>query len=184
MVNHDNFTQSERKYDLVDVILELRCHRNNAFNLCPWFGQSRISLDNVILSLDNVMTFLISSPILDNVAWFRLSTPDYGQFCTFSYISQNIMDNSVPFVSETFRSKEVGLSWCFGWVPKICRKWEMMSTIFYPLTAGVKLDVYFHFLAFSRIFFADSVSVSIPSKVGICFETNLSVRGKTCLSNA
>ena len=70
----------------------------NAFNLCPWFGQSRISLDNVILSLDNVMTFLISSPILDNVAWFRLSTPDYGQFCTFSYISQNIMDNSVPFV--------------------------------------------------------------------------------------
>ena len=60
---------------------------NNAFNLCPWFGQSRISLDNVILSLDNVMTFLISSPILDNVAWFRLSTPDYGQFCTFSYIS-------------------------------------------------------------------------------------------------
>ena len=72
--------------------------QNNAFNLCPWFGQSRISLDNVILSLDNVMTFLISSPILDNVAWFRLSTPDYGQFCTFSYISQNIMDNSVPFV--------------------------------------------------------------------------------------
>ena len=71
---------------------------DNAFNLCPWFGQSRISLDNVILSLDNVMTFLISSPILDNVAWFRLSTPDYGQFCTFSYISQNIMDNSVPFV--------------------------------------------------------------------------------------
>ena len=71
---------------------------HNAFNLCPWFGQSRISLDNVILSLDNVMTFLISSPILDNMAWFRLSPPDYGQFCTFSYISQNIMDNSVPFV--------------------------------------------------------------------------------------
>ena len=56
---------------------------DNAFNLCPWFGQSRISLDNVILSLDNVMTFLISSPILDNVAWFWLLTPDYGQFCTF-----------------------------------------------------------------------------------------------------
>ena len=73
---------------------------NNAFNLCPWFGQSRISLDNVILSLDNVMTFLKSSPILDNVAWFRLSTPDYGQFCIFSYISQNIMDNSVPFVNN------------------------------------------------------------------------------------
>ena len=99
------------------------------------------------------MTLLISSPILDNVAWFRLSTPDYGQFCTFSYISQNIMDNSVPFVSETFRSKEVGLSWCFGWVPKIWRKWEMMSTIFYPLTAGDKLDVYFHFLAFKSCFF-------------------------------
>ena len=57
--------------------------QHNAFNPCPWFGQSCISLDNVILSLDNVMTFLISSPILDNVAWFWLLTPDYGQFCTF-----------------------------------------------------------------------------------------------------
>ena len=78
-----------------------------------------------------------------------------------------IMDNFVPFHTypktkwtipyllyhKTFRSKEVGLSWCFGWVPKIWRKWEMMSTIFYPLTAGVKLDVYFHFLAFKSCFF-------------------------------
>ena len=90
-------------------------HRDNAFNLCPWFGQSRISLDNVILSLDNVMTFLISSPILDNVAWFRLSTPDYGQFCTFSYISQNIMDNSVPFVEIQNISVLRHLLWSWEW---------------------------------------------------------------------
>ena len=154
---------------------------DNAFNLCPWFGQSRISLDNVILSLDNVMTFLISSPILDNVAWFRLSTPDYGQFCTFSYISQNIMDNSVPFVSETFRSKEVDALGGFqrsGENGKLCQLFFILSL------QGISWMSTFTFWLSNRVFFVDSVSVSIPSKVGICFETNLSVRGKTCLSNA
>ena len=91
------------------------------------------------------------------------------------------MDNSVPFVSETFRSKEVDALGGFqrsGENGKLCQLFFILSL------QGISWMSTFTFWLSNRVFFVDSVSVSIPSKVGICFETNLSVRGKTCLSNA
>ena len=69
---------------------------DNAFIICPWFGQFRTSLDNVILTLDNVMTFLFSSPVLDNVD------------------SNYWMDNSVPIDKV-----EVGPIWILAFCPRI-----------------------------------------------------------------